>query len=193
MIEPAAFALAALALLATPGPTNALIATSAASAGAVRSAPLVLAAVFGRLVSTLAVALALTPFAAASDAIELGLRLACGAFLAFAAWRLWTDARAVNDDAPIRLHHVLAAATLNPRSVVLATVIVPHLVPLRLAAATPYLAELALIAAFAASVWLMLGATLRRGVLLDARLARRTGAIVMAFFAVVVAGSAFMA
>jgi threonine/homoserine/homoserine lactone efflux protein len=45
MTEPSAFAFAALALLATPGPTNALLATSAASAGALRSAPLALATV----------------------------------------------------------------------------------------------------------------------------------------------------
>lgn len=192
MTEPLPFAIAAFALLAAPGPTNALLATSAASAGALRSLQLVLGAALGYLIATLAVALVLSPLADASHALDVTLRALCGGYLAFAAWRLWSEGEAVNDGAPLQFHRVLLATSLNPKGVVLATVIVPHLRPISVASG-PYLAALAGLAVLAGGMWLALGGVLRKGVLLDARAARRAGAVVLAIFAVLVAGSAFTA
>ncbi len=189
MTEPLPFALAAFALLAAPGPTNALLTTSAATAGAVRSLPLVVGAALGYLIATVAVALLLSPLAHASRTLDIALRVAGGAYLAFAGWRLWTEGEAAKDREPLQFHRVLLATSLNPKGVVLATMIVPYLSPIE-AASIPYLAALVVLSALAGGVWLGVGAVLHRGI--DGRLARRAGALVLGFFAVLTAGSAFM-
>lgn len=192
MVDILAFTLAALALLAAPGPTNTLLATSGASAGGVRSLSLVIATAIGYVISTLIVALLLAPLANASRALDVGMRLACGAYLVFAAWRLWRDGDAVNDGEPVQFHRVLVATSLNPKGIVFATLIVPHLSPPQ-AAAAPYLLGLAALAVLVALCWVALGASLRSGARLDARLARRAGAGIIGLFAVLVMGSAFSA
>jgi threonine/homoserine/homoserine lactone efflux protein len=189
MTDHCGFALAALALLAAPGPTNTLLATSGASLGVMRSMPLIIAAAIGYVVATLAVAFILMPLAQASGAASIGMRIACGAFLAFAAWRLWTRDVAAAGDASSQFRRVMVATSLNPKGVIFATMVVPHLMPPRIAAA-PYLAGVAALAAAVALAWIAAGAALRAGSGMDARLAQRIGAAVLALFAVLVAGSA---
>lgn len=189
MTDPWVFTLAALALLAAPGPTNTLLATSAASAGALRSLSLVLASALGYVVATLIVAIILAPLADASRALDIGMRVACCLYLLFAAWRLWLEGDAINDGDPLQFHRVLIASSLNPKGIVLATIIVPHMSPLN-PTATPYLLGLAAVAIVAATAWVAIGASLRTGARLDARLARRIGAGVLVLFAVIVAASA---
>jgi len=177
MVDTLTFSLAALALLAAPGPTNTLLATSAASAGAVRSLSLVIATALGYVLATLIVALILAPLADASRALDIGMRGACGVYLLFAAWRLWRDGDAINDGDPVKFHRVLVATSLNPKGIVFATLIVPYLSPPQMEAA-PYLAALAALAVLVALLWVAIGASLRTGARLDARLARRAGATV---------------
>ena len=135
MIDPAKFALATLALLAAPGPTNTLLATSAASAGDLRSLRLVAATALGYVIATLAVALIVSPISSASRVLDIGMRLACGRYLMFAAWRTWREGDAANDGRPLQFHGVLLATSLSPKGIILATLLVPNLIPPSWAAA----------------------------------------------------------
>lgn len=80
MTDPLLFALAALAILATPGPTNTLLAAGAASAGFRQALPLAPAEAAGYLIAISVIGYGLGPAVAASPLLGLALRLAVGAF-----------------------------------------------------------------------------------------------------------------
>lgn len=194
MTDPIAFSLAALALLAAPGPTNTLLAVSGAAAGFWRSLHLVVAAVAGYLISTGALALVVGPLANSSRELDLVLRVACAVFLLYAAWRLWREGGAsMFSDAPVKFRRVLTATSLNPKAIVFAYVIVPHLSDGAIAPAAPYLAALACLAAVVTAGWLAGGSMARAGAggALSQGWARRAGALVLCLFAVLISGSAF--
>ncbi len=91
MTETAAFLLASLALLATPGPTNALLATAGAVRGFRGALPAVPAAIAGYGVAIgLLVGLA-GPAVAASPLVAAGLKAAAGLYLIRASLKLWRD------------------------------------------------------------------------------------------------------
>lgn len=194
MIEPVAFILAAFALLATPGPTNTLLATSGAAAGFQRSLHLIVAEIVGYMISVSVLALVIGPLVRASHDLNVALRVACGAYLLYAAWRLWREsATALTSAEPVRFQRVLTATLLNPKGIVFAFVIVPHFADGAPALAAPYMAALAALIAIAGSGWIGLGAVIRSGASLDSGLARRAGALVLCLFAVIVASSALTA
>jgi threonine/homoserine/homoserine lactone efflux protein len=194
MTDPVAFALAALALLATPGPTNTLLATSGAAAGFARSIRLVLAETLGYTFSITMLALLIGPIVNASQALGIALRLGCGLFLLYAAWRLWREgATALTSTEPVAFRRVLIATALNPKAVIFAFVILPHLSNGEVQAALPYFAALIAMIALVGSGWIAAGAVLRagRGTLLSAGAARRGGALILCGFAALISGSVF--
>lgn len=194
MVEPIAFLLAAFALLATPGPTNTLLATSGAAAGFQRSAHLVLAEIAGYMISISVLALVIGPLVRASHELNVALRVACGAYLLYAAWRLWREgAAALASSAPVSFWRVFTATLLNPKGIVFAFVIVPHYAAGAPALAAPYMLTLALLIAIAGGGWIGLGAAIRAGASLDAGLARRAGSMVLCLFALIISSSALTA
>lgn len=193
LTEPTSFALATFVLLATPGPTNTLLATSGAAVGFRRSLPLSSAAAFGYLVATVTMALVIGPLVRASYEADIALRIACGGYLIYAAWRLWREGAAALGDEPVPFHRVLIATSLNPKGIVFAFVVVPFLSPLRIAAAWPYLTAVAVMATGVALSWIAIGAALRasaRGAF-SGGVVRRAGALVLCVFAALITGSVF--
>ena len=191
MEEPLAFVLAALALLATPGPTNTLLATSGAAAGFQRSLHLIVAEITGYMISISVLALVIGPLVRASHALDVGLRVACGVYLLYTAWRLWREgAVALSSSEPVQFWRVLVATLLNPKGIVFAFVIVPHFAEGAPALAAPYMAGLAGLIAAAGGGWIGLGAAVRSGAALQGGLARRAGALVLGVFALLISGSA---
>lgn len=183
-----------LALLATPGPTNTLLATSGAAAGFSRSAPLVLAEMIGYAISITLLALVIGPFVRASHELSIALRVLCALFLFYSAWKLWHEgAAAITGDKPVSFRRVLIATALNPKGIVFAFVIVPYLSDGEVMPALPYMAALMSCIAVVGGVWIAGGAALRAGA--GARwgsgLARRAGAVVLCVFAAMITGSAF--
>ena len=195
MNNPIAFAVAALLLLATPGPTNTLLATSGAAAGVKRSAHLVGAELLGYLFSITTLALVVGPFVRNAHALGVALRVGCGAFLLYAAWRLWREgSAALTSEEPVRFRRVLVATALNPKAVVFAFAIVPYLAQGQVAAAAPYMAALGAMIGAVGLAWISLGAGLRAGAHTSGGgVARRVGALVLCLFAVLISGSAFSA
>lgn len=195
MTDPIAFLLAALALLAIPGPTNTLLATAGATLGFRRALRLIPAELAGYTLSILTLALLLGPLALRYPALALALKIGCGLYLARLGCRLWCHDADKMAGEPIGTRQVLLATLLNPKGLVFAFAILPHLAEGRIRQSLPYdLALLALIAGVAIG-WIALAAL--AGPHLDNRgrttAARRCAAVVLAGFAVMLSGSALAA
>jgi threonine/homoserine/homoserine lactone efflux protein len=196
LAEPLTFSLAVLALLATPGPTNTLLATSGAAAGFARSIHLILAETIGYMVAITTLALVIGPIVRESHDLSVALRIACAGFLLYSAWKLWREgASAIASDKPVSFRRVLIATALNPKGIVFAFVILPYLAEGRVREALPYLAALAAMIGLVGGAWIAGGATLRAGAgtALNGGLARRAGALTLCVFAAVITGSTFAA
>lgn len=183
MEDPLLFALAVLAVLATPGPTNTLLATSGAMVGLRRSLPLVPAEAAGYGIAILTLGLVLGPVMAGQPLLAAALRAAVGAYLLMLAWRLWRrGAGAVVGAGLVRPRQLFLTTLLNPKAIVFALGIVPF----GKAPVLPYmLGFLALLVSVAVG-WIGLGAVLgraaaRRGI---AGVVPRLGATAVAGFGV---------
>jgi threonine/homoserine/homoserine lactone efflux protein len=184
------FLLAALALLASPGPTNTLLAASGAAAGFIRSLKLLLAESAGYAIAITVIALLIGPAIAGSPLAGTILKLVASAWLIWSAWHLWREgsdtlARA----APVKFVRVFVTTLLNPKAIVFALVIVPHLKDGRIAEALPYLGALLLLIACVAVCWIATGAAIRASQRADAGLMRKIGAAALALFGVLLSGS----
>jgi threonine/homoserine/homoserine lactone efflux protein len=190
--DPIAFVLASLALLATPGPTNTLLATSGATAGFVRSLKLILAEQAGYAISILALALVVLPLMDGGPAVSIGLRLACGVYLVWSAWHLWREGSSqLASTEPVSFRRVFVTTLLNPKGIIFALAIVPHLGQRRIVEAAPYLLGLSALIIGVACCWIATGAAIRAGSAgrIDPGLIRRTGAAVLAIFGVLLSVS----
>lgn len=190
MFELERFVLAALALLLTPGPTNTLLAAGGATLGARRALPLVGAEVAGYAAAITALELFLAPIADAAAWVGLVLRVGCGLYLAYVAWRLWRPA-APAEGAAISFDRVFLATLSNPKAMVFVFVILPPrsigLGPLL----DPYGVVLLALIALAGGAWILVGALVRasaggRG----AALVRRSSSIVVALFSLIIVAGA---
>lgn len=186
MHDPLLFALAVLAILATPGPTNTLIATSAALVGARRSLPLIAAELAGYLVAIAVLHFLLAGLLAHYNWIATGLRGAVGAYLLFAAWDLWRRRQPFAADARrgIGVTQVFVTTALNPKAVVFAFGVIPLSGP----GAPAYLAAFAGLVVLAASAWIAVGTF--AGALASPAASRaipRVSAMVLACFAGLIA------
>ena len=186
MEDPLLFALAVLAVLGTPGPTNSLLATAGATAGLRRSLPLIAAEAAGYTLAILTIGLLLGPVLAGAPLLAMALRIAVGAYLLLLAVRLWRrGGAALATGVVIMPRQVFVTTLLNPKAIVFALGILPF-------AAGPgvwppyMLGFLALLVAVAIA-WITAGALLgaaagRRG---WGRAVPRVGAAAVGGFAVV--------
>ncbi|MDR6952731.1 threonine/homoserine/homoserine lactone efflux protein [Ancylobacter sp. 3268] len=155
MTDPILFALAVLAILATPGPTNTLLATAGAAGGMRRALPLMPAEIGGYLVSISLLGLVLGPAIAASPILGLGLRLVVGLYLLTTAWSLWQR----SGNAPgavgrvVTPSRVFLTTLLNPKAILFAL----GVVPLGTERVWPYLAGFAGLCALVALGWIGIG------------------------------------
>ena len=126
MEDPLLFVLAVLTILGTPGPTNTLLATSGAAAGARASLALVQAEAAGYLIAILTLGLVLGPVVAASPLLATGLRLAVGSYLLLLAVRLWRrGGAALVEGGVVTPRQVFTTTLLNPKALVFALGVVP--------------------------------------------------------------------
>jgi threonine/homoserine/homoserine lactone efflux protein len=190
MPEKVAFALAVLTLLATPGPTNTLLAASGASAGVRHSLMLPLAEMAGYLISITLLAIVLGPIVAARPWLESALRLAAAAWLLWCAVQLWLQAGAFGGDAaPITLRRVFVTTLLNPKALIFALVIFPRV---GLVGLVPWLAAFCGLVVIVALCWITLGSLAARsaGPLATPGRIWRIAAVGLAGFAAVIVWSA---
>lgn len=177
------FALAVLALLATPGPTNTLMAAAGAQRGVSRSLTLLAGELGGYLIA-ITVWIELVGAAAASQPmVTVIAKFVAAAFLVWSAWKLWASAGHANiRQRGITLRRVFATTLVNPKALVFAFAIFP---PVTFTARLPYLGLLAALVIATAIGWMALGTVAARssaGLLTSSRVERVT-AVALAVFA----------
>lgn len=193
-MDPFAFAAAVLALLATPGPTNSLLAASGAAVGLRRSLTLPLGEIAGYGLAISLLALGLGPAIAARPEIAVALKLLASLWVSGCAVRLWRQASGGAAIGPLRVtpRQVFLTTLLNPKALIFALVIFPQRPPL---AFLPWLAGFSLLALIVALGWIGLGASLARsgGAWATPRRIGRGAALALGVFALVIGGSAIAA
>lgn len=184
------FELAAIAVLAVPGPTNALLFTAAALGGIGR-APGLVAAVCGGYAASIGVLTALGEAVIAGDPrIGLALRLLLAAWLVLLAWRLWRMGAGAGEaqGGPVTTMRVLIATLLNPKALVLAFAVFPRFASL--GEGLLYVAAFLVTAAIVSLGWIGFGAWVGRQGGAVPRLLPRLAALGLGAFAAFIAGAA---
>jgi threonine/homoserine/homoserine lactone efflux protein len=194
MIDPIAFILATLLLLGTPGPTNTLLATSGAAAGLRPSLRLLGAELSGYMISILVLTLALGPLVRGNPMVGVTLKVLCSAYLVWLAIKLWREgSSALISTDPVKFRRVFTTTLLNPKAVIFAFTILPHLADGRLVQGLPYLLGLCAMIVLVGGSWIALGAGIRAGSAgqLPSGVVRRVGAGALVVFAMVLGSSAW--
>ncbi|HEV7319172.1 MAG TPA: threonine transporter RhtB [Ensifer sp.] len=191
-MQPLAFALAALVLLATPGPTNTLLWLSGASVGFRRSLPLLTGELGGYLGVIIPAVALLAPFLAAHPQLGLALRLVAACWVFYLAYALWTTDAERSEGMVISIRQVFVTTLLNPKALIVALVLLPQA---GLAAVTPWIAGFSLLVLTVGSTWIAAGAVMVQmsKSLSASHLPRRIAAVCLTLFSVGIAGSAIAA
>ena len=158
MTDPLLFLFAVTTLLAAPGPTNTLMATSGATVGLVRSLPLLAAVLAGYLIAIALIRLAIGPLIAAYPSLGIGLKLAVTIYLVRMAIRLWRRPLVAAGDArAVTFTNVFVTTLLNPKALIVALTILPPDGWLLAWSAAAF----SIIVVVAGAGWSLLGAMLR--------------------------------
>lgn len=191
-MQPLTFALAALVLLATPGPTNTLLWLSGASVGARRSLPLLIGELGGYLAVIIPAVALLAPFLAAYPQFGLGLRLVAACWVLYLAYALWTTDSERSEGVVISVRQVFVTTLLNPKALIVALVLLPQT---GLAAVSPWIAGYSLLVVGVGSTWIGAGAMLVQlsTNVSASHLPRRIAAVCLTLFSFGIAGSAIAA
>lgn len=153
------FALAVLALLLTPGPTNTLLALSGAGRGVRASLPLMLGEIAGYQLVILSLVFFVSGFLEAHVELAAAVKLCAAIWVAFLAARLWTLPSSAPIGEAISARRVFVTTCLNPKAVIVGLVLLPQA---PFAAIWLYILLFSVLVALAALVWLSAGAFLIR-------------------------------
>ncbi|SIR07604.1 Threonine/homoserine/homoserine lactone efflux protein [Rhizobium sp. RU35A] len=186
------FCLSILLLLATPGPTNTLMALAGYQHGWKRAAPLISAELAGYLLIIIPVATLAAPLFEQWPVLALWAKLAAGVWVFFLAIKLWTIQPQAAGARRIDWRSVFVTTCLNPKALIIGLVIMPRGA---LAALLPWLLMFALLVLSAASAWILGGSLLRRegGSARTHTLIHRIAAIGLLLFATLLAGAGLRA
>ena len=180
MTDPVLFFLAVLTLLATPGPTNTVMATAGAAAAGRSAWPLLAAELLGYLSIITLSRLALLPLIEIYPPLGWVLKLLVVAYLIYAAIKLWRDRIALGQgSAAIGPRLVFVTTLLNPKGLVLAVSVFPRDHPMLLA----YFAGFAVVVLCAGFAWFSFGRGLANLAGKRAALLPRVAAVALVGFA----------
>lgn len=164
MIDTLTFVLATVSLLATPGPTNTLLATSGAVSGFRRSLILLCGELSGYLLAIVVLLAVIGPAVASVPAFGIALRIAVCVYLVHLALRFWRhSASALEGPRPVTLARVFVTTLLNPKAVIFAFTLLPFPAS-DLRAMLSWLGLLSLLIVIVGASWIALGSFMQRGV-----------------------------
>jgi threonine/homoserine/homoserine lactone efflux protein len=135
-------------------------------------------------------ALVLGPVAQHWPLFGSALRVSCGLWLAFLAWRHWTAAVHGVEPRAVPFAKVFVTTLLNPKGLIFAFAIIPHLAEGNPTAALPYLVGLVALIVAVGTAWIGVGAALVAAGTRH-RWVQRVSAAVLGVFALIISGSAF--
>lgn len=180
MTELPAFLLACLALLAAPGPTNALAAASGAQRGLRPSLPLVAAVLTAYVVAVAVWSVILGLVAGTQPWVPIAAKLLAVLFLLRTAFRLWRTAK-TSAPATITPTQVATVTLFNPKALVFAFAIFP---PFGWPDIMPFAAGFAALVLACTVGWIALGAAAGSTRWLDSKRINQITAGVLVVFAV---------
>lgn len=154
MTDPWLFLLGVLTLLATPGPTNTLLASGGAMAGFRRSLPLLIGELGGYLVGIALIRLVLGPLFSALPLLASALKIVVALYLVWVAAALWREARSIT--APVNLvtvRRVFVTTLFNPKALIFSLSVFPPTGP----AIWPYVLGFCLCTLSCGSAWIAIG------------------------------------
>lgn len=189
MTDPVIFILAVLSLLATPGPTNTLLATSGATVGVRRSLVLLVGELGGYLLSIAILRVVLGPMITAAPAFGIALKIAVSIYLGWIAFRLWTRSAALTSEGAVTLRALFVTTLLNPKALIFAFTIIP----MEHSALWAYFAAFAVTVPVVGFAWVVIGSLI--GAASGERhagLVRKVASVALVGFAVVLVRSAFI-
>jgi threonine/homoserine/homoserine lactone efflux protein len=167
---------------------------SGATAGARRSVGALVAAVLGYVTSVSLLAAGVGPLVGAMPTLALMLKVLAALYLVGIAVALWKrGGHAAGQAKPVEFREVFIATLLNPKSLIFAFFVIPHLFDNRRIEALPYLLALAAIALAAGLTWILGGALIgiSASALRTGGLAPRLGAVAQFSFATALLSSVF--
>lgn len=191
-MTPLQFTLAILLLLATPGPTNTLMALGGYARGWARALPLIGGELAGYLVVIVPVATLAAPFFDAYPQASLWAKFLAGAWVLYLSYRLWMSEKREREGGEISVRQVFVTTILNPKALIIAIVIMPHG---GMATLLPWLGLFAALVLSAANGWLLFGTLMRRTERFEVKPAvvHRVAAACLLLFAIILASSSISA
>lgn len=157
-MPPMELALAVLALLLTPGPTNSLMLLAGAERGLGGAARLIPAELFGYVLTILPLVLIGPAILGQLPGLREVLILAAAAWVGWLAVRLWHFPSQIDTGGAVDGRAMALTTALNPKALIFGLVLLPS--PDRLAANLVLFAGLVVCVAL---LWAAIGAGLRRG------------------------------
>ena len=188
---PLPFALSVALILAVPGPTNTLLSASGGTKDLRHAASLIAAEVVAYLTAIAVLRVAGGWATAHIPGFGPVLQASIAAYLLMLAWQLWKSGTvAAAAESPVGPRQVFLVTLTNPKALLFAYGIFPA--ALDGLNAAEHALVFALTTAAVATAWILLGMTLRRGLLSRgaAHLVPRIAAAVILVFATGAAGSA---
>ncbi|MBW6423610.1 threonine transporter RhtB [Rhizobium sp. XQZ8] len=187
-MTPLQFTLAILLLLGTPGPTNTLMALGGYERGWVRALPLILGELGGYLLVIVPVATLAAPFFETYPQASLWAKLVAGGWVLYLSYGLWTADRKAGRPAEISVRQVFVTTMLNPKALIIALVIMPHVGLIEL---VPWLGLFVALVLLAANGWIAFGSLMRRTERFEIKpvLVQRIAAACLLLFAMILASS----
>jgi threonine/homoserine/homoserine lactone efflux protein len=158
MMSTLELALAVLALLLTPGPTNSLMLLAGAERGLSRASRLIPAELAGYFLTVVPLALAGTTVLANHHGLRTTVTLAAAAWVAVLAVRLWRLPEAGPEGHSVDARALLVTTALNPKGLIFGLVLLPS--PDRLSLNLMLFGGLVVLVAV---LWASFGAILRKG------------------------------
>jgi threonine/homoserine/homoserine lactone efflux protein len=176
-----------LAILLSPGPTNALLWTSGALRGVRASLPLLAAELGGYLLGIGAWRLLGAGLLQTAPQLGTALKLVVSAYLLYLAWALWRHPGEQSaDPRTVGPRQLFTTTLLNPKGAVFAFGVFPHFASA--AAALPYAAVFVATVPAIGALWIGFGHSVR-GSRVNTSTLRRIGAGVLCAAAALVVGT----
>ena len=187
MSDPWLYVLAVATILATPGPTNTLMATAGAMLGIRRALPLLAGELGGYLLGITAIRIVLAPLVQSTPALGIAVKVAVALYLIWLAIKVWRSAgRVAVTGAPVTILDVFVTTLFNPKGLIFALTVIPHEHPML----AWYFAGFSVMVLMAGSGWIVLGHVLTRAAGPGAHIVPRIASVALVAFAGLILRSA---